>query len=99
MSTTASDLAQTAVALAARLGLTCDAPRVLAEGMCTVVHLPPSPIVARVTRVAHGIRPVEDVAGTVDLARALPGIVVAPADRIDPGPHVVDGRYVTFWTT
>ena len=89
---------KTALAVARKLGVACDRPVVLAEGMNTVVHLRPSPIVARVTRVAHLIRPVEDVAGTVALARALPELVVPPSDQVDPGPHVADGRYVTFWT-
>src|SRR5262245_461113 len=65
--------------------------------MSTVVHLRPSPIVARVTRVAHLVRPVEDLTGTIALARALPGLVVPPSELVDPGPYVADGRYVTFW--
>ena len=92
------DPVQTAVAVAGRLGIAHDEAVVLAEGMCLVVHLPPNPVVARVTRVAHHIRPVEDVAGTVALARALGGLVVPPAEGVDPGPHLADGRYVTFWT-
>jgi hypothetical protein len=88
---------RTAVALAARLGVACDRPRVLAEGMSTVVHLAPSAIVARVTSVTHLVRPVEEVAGALALARALGGRVVPPSDRVDPGPHVAEGRYVTFW--
>lgn len=91
-------LGKTALAVARKLGIACDRPVVLAEGMSTVVHLPPSPIVARVTRVAHLIRPMKEVTGTVDLARALPRLVVQPSDQVDPGPHIADGRYVTFWT-
>ena len=91
------DFAQTAVAVAGKLGIACDDPVVLAEGMSTVVHLRPRAIVARVTRVAHLVRPVEDVIGTIELARALGGLVVPPSDEVDAGPHVADGRYVTFW--
>jgi len=91
------DFERTAIAVAAKLGIVSDAPIVLAEGMSTVVHLRPSPIVGRVTRLTHLVRPVDGVTGTIALARALPGLVVPPSDRIDPGPHVADGRYVTFW--
>jgi len=91
------DFVQTALAVAGQAGIACSDPVVLAAGMSTVVHLRPSPIVARVTRVAHHIRPVEDFAGTIALARALPGLVVPPSDQVDPGPHVAHGRYVTFW--
>jgi Phosphotransferase enzyme family len=91
------DFVQTAVAAAGKFGIPCNDPVVLAAGMSTVVHLRPSPIVARVTRVAHLIRPVDDVVGTIALARALPGLVVPPSDQVNPGPHAADGRYVTFW--
>jgi phosphotransferase family enzyme len=93
-----SDFERTAVAVASNFGIACDRPVILAEGLSTVVHLRPHPIVARVTRVTHLIRSVDEVAGTVALARALPELVVPPSDQIDPGPHVADGRYVTFWT-
>ena len=88
---------KTALAVARKLGVPCDRPVVLAEGMNAVVHLRPSPLVARVTRVAHLVRPVEALAGVVAMARALRGLVVPPSDQVDPGPHVEDGRYVTFW--
>jgi hypothetical protein len=91
------DFTQTALAVAGRFGIPCDEAVVLAQGMSTIVHLRPSPIVARVTRVTHLIRPLEDVSGAIGLARALPGLVVPPSDQVDPGPHVADGRYVTFW--
>ena len=91
------DFERTAIAVAAKLGIVSDVPIVLAEGMSTVVHLRPSPIVGRVTRLTHLVRPVDGVTGTIALARALPGLVVPPSDQVDPGPHVADGRYVTFW--
>ena len=86
------------LAVAGRLGLPCDDPVVLAEGVNLVVHLRPAPVVARMTRVAHLVRPVEALAGAVALAGTLRGLVVQPTDTVDPGPHVEDGRYVTFWT-
>jgi hypothetical protein len=94
---TFADVDKTALAVARKLGIPCDRPVVLAEGMNVVVHLCPSPLVARVTRVAHLVRPVEALAGVVAMARALRGLVVPPSDQVDPGPHVEGGRYVTFW--
>jgi hypothetical protein len=91
------DVDKTALAVARKFGVRCDQPVVLAEGMNAVVHLRPSPLVARVTRVAHLVRPVEALAGVVPMARALSGLVVPPSDQVDPGPHVEGGRYVTFW--
>ena len=75
---TLSESAEIALAVAHRFGVACERPVVLAEGMSTVVHLRPSSIVARVTRVAHLVRPVEEVNATVALARALHGFVVPP---------------------
>ena len=77
------DFERTAIAVAAKLGIVSDAPIVLAEGMSTVVHLRPSPIVGRVTRLTHLVRPVDDVTGTIALARAS-GLVVHRATGSTP---------------
>jgi len=87
-----------AASLARRLGLTFDEGVVLGEGMNVLVHLRPTPVVARVTRLAHLVRPPESLAGGVALARALGERAVPPSALIDPGPHLEAGRYVTFWT-
>jgi Ser/Thr protein kinase RdoA (MazF antagonist) len=71
---------------------------VLGEGMNVLVHLRPAPVVARVTRLAHLVRPPESLAGGVALARALRERAVPPSALIDPGPHLEAGRYITFWT-
>lgn len=42
-----------AVAVAHKLGIPCTQPVIISNGMNTVVHLRPSPIVARVPCVAH----------------------------------------------
>jgi hypothetical protein len=86
-----------ALVVARKFGVACDRPIVLAESMNAVVHLHPNPLVARVTRVAHLVRPVETLAGVVAMARALRGFVIQPSDQVDPGPHVEEGHYVTFW--
>lgn len=88
-----------AARVARRLGLTFTDTVVLYTGTNVLVHLTPAPVVARVTRIAHLVRPVTDLAGAIALARAdaVRRHVVAPTTFIDPGPHVEDSRYVTFW--
>jgi hypothetical protein len=86
-----------AVALARSLGLEVERGVLLGEGMCALVRLEPALVVARVTRFAHLVRQPESVAGGVALARRLGDLAVQPSELVDPGPHVIDGRYVTFW--
>lgn len=62
------------------------------------MHLRPAPVVARVTRLAHLIRPIEQLKAVVAFARSMNGLVVAPAAVADGGPFAEGGRYVTFWT-
>lgn len=87
-----------AAVVARRLGLSFDEAVVIDRGMNASVHLRPTPVVARVTRIAHLIRPPDAFAGGVALAKALEDRALAPTDVIDPGPHVEAGRYITFWT-
>lgn len=89
-----------AARVARRLGLAFTDASVLYRGTNVLVHLRPAPVVARVTRLAHLVRPVADLAGAIALARsdALRGRVVAPTTLVDPGPFVEDSRYVTLWT-
>jgi len=87
-----------AAALARRLGLTFDEGVVLGQGMNVLVHLRPKPVVARVTRLAHLVRPLESLAGGVALAKVLGDRAVPPSPLVDPGPHREGGRYITFWT-
>jgi hypothetical protein len=86
------------LAVARRIGLSTADPTVLAEGTNLVVHLRPARVVARVTRIAHLIRPVHQLRAAVALARMMNGLVVAPITTAEPGPFIEDGRYVTFWT-
>jgi len=88
---------QLAASLARKLGLTFDESVVLGRGTNVLIHLRPTPVVARVTRLAHLVRPVEALAGGVGLAMALGDLAVGPSDRVEPGPHTEGGRFVTFW--
>jgi hypothetical protein len=88
-----------AVAVARAHGLRCDDPVVLSNAWHVLVHLRPSPVVARVTSGAPGVDP-QDVARELDVARhaASAGAPVAePSDLIDPGPHEHDGHVLVFW--
>jgi streptomycin 6-kinase len=71
---------------------------VLGSGMNVLVHLRPTPVVARVTRLAHLVRAPDSLAGGIALAKALGEGAVTPSALIDPGPHLEAGRYITFWT-
>jgi len=91
-----------AVATAEAGGLRVAEPRVLAEGSNVLVHLAPTPVVARVpTTTIAAFRPgTRWLAREVAVARHLArhgAPVVAPSAEIDPGPHVHDGLPVTFW--
>ena len=87
-----------AESLARRLGLAFDEAEIIGRGMNVLVHLRPAPVVARVTRLAHLVRPVDALTGGIGLARHLGEHAVPPSALIDPGPHVEGGRYITFWT-
>ncbi len=88
-----------ASSLARRLGLAFDGCAILDRGMNVVVHLRPTSVVTRVTRLAHLVRPIDAFAGGVALAKHLGAQrALSPTTLIDPGPHLDAGRYVTFWT-
>lgn len=93
----------TSVALAASHGVVSTAPVVLRDGSNVLVHLAPTPVVARVASLTAEVRP--DIAATlakdVALAAYLSGRgvpVVPPSGELPAGPHAHAGRTVTFWT-
>jgi hypothetical protein len=94
------DEAEIAARVARRLGLAFTEAIILNRGTNVLVHLSPAPVVARVTRLAHLVRPVSDLAGAMALARSetMRDRVAAPTSLLDPGPHIEESRYVTFWT-
>ena len=92
-----------AVGLGRELGLELSAPRILSNEQNLLVHLWPSPVVARVaTRIAWS-RPdpaawlSREVAVATYAARNG-GPVVPPTDLVDPGPHRVQGYDMSLWT-
>jgi hypothetical protein len=88
-----------AVAVADAHGVRCEKPVVLREAWHVLVHLWPSPVVARVTSGAPGVDP-GDVERELSVARhALRGHapVVQPSDLLPPGPHRYEGHTLVFW--
>jgi len=88
-----------AVAVAEAHGVRCEKPIVLGEAWNVLVHLWPSPVVARVTSGAAGVDPA-DVQRELTVARhaARAGApVVEPSDLLPPGPHHHDGHTLVFW--
>jgi hypothetical protein len=88
-----------AVEVAAAHGVRCEKPVVLREAWHVLVHLWPSPVVARVTSGAPGVDP-GDVERELSVARhALRGHapVVQPSDLLPPGPHRYEGHTLVFW--
>jgi hypothetical protein len=88
-----------AVAVAAAHGVRCEKPVVLREAWHVLVHLWPSPVVARVTSGAPGVDPT-DVERELDVARhavRAGAQVVHPSDLLPPGPHRRDGHTMVFW--
>jgi hypothetical protein len=88
-----------AVAVADAHGLRCDKPLVLCEAWHVLVHLWPSPVVARVTSGAACVDPadVERELTVASHAARAGAPVVQPSDLLPPGPHRRDGYTLVFW--
>jgi Phosphotransferase enzyme family len=88
--------------VARKHGLQCEEPIVLRDAWHVLVHLPPLPVVARVSSeipFPEGPKP-DDVVRELEVAAHAArwgAPVVPPTDEIDPGPHLERGRIVTFW--
>ena len=88
-----------AVAVAETYGVPCDEPVVLRDAWHVLVHLSPSPVVARVTSGALGVDPddVERELGVALHAARGGAPVVPPSDLLPPGPHRRHGHMLVFW--
>jgi phosphotransferase family enzyme len=88
-----------AVEVAAAHGVSCEKPVVLREAWHVLVHLWPSPVVARVTSGAPGVDPA-DVERELAVARhaiRAGAPVIQPSDLLPPGPHRYNGHTLVFW--
>ncbi len=92
-----------AQAVARAHGVACDDAVLLAAGSNVLVHLQPSPVVARVmtgTAVLHDDLERwlgREVAVGSFLAERCSGVAVPPSDLIPPGPYEQDGFWMTMW--
>jgi Ser/Thr protein kinase RdoA (MazF antagonist) len=101
-SPTVSAAVRAAVSVAARHGVACAEPAVLADGANIIVHLCPSPFVAKVAASTATIR--ADAATLLQrelnvaffLARAGSS-VMAPASELPGTVHHGDGHVMSFW--
>jgi Ser/Thr protein kinase RdoA (MazF antagonist) len=91
------------VSVAARLGVVCADPVVLADGANVIVHLRPSPVVAKVAASTPAVR--ADVAAwlqrELDTALYLAGAglpVLTPSCEVPATVHHADGHVMSFWT-
>jgi Ser/Thr protein kinase RdoA (MazF antagonist) len=94
--------ARAAVKVAASLGIACTEPVVLADGANVIVHLSPSPVVAKVAASTPAVRP--DVGAwlqrelDVALFLARVGVPVAEPSPLVPATiHHGDGQVMSFW--
>jgi Ser/Thr protein kinase RdoA (MazF antagonist) len=84
-------------------GLPVESPRMLANDQNLLVHLSPSPVVARVaTRIAWS-RPDPEAwlareVAVVAYAAGKGAPVVPPTPLVNPGPHSRNGYHLTLWT-
>jgi Phosphotransferase enzyme family len=90
---------EAALAVADAHGVHFEKPVVLREAWHVLVHLWPSPVVARVTSGAPGVDPadVERELTVASHAARAGSPVVQPSDRLPPGPHRHDGHTLVFW--
>jgi hypothetical protein len=102
MTTVSAAAASAAVTVAAGFGVTSAEPLILSDGANVIVHLSPSPVVAKVAATTMLVRP--DVAAwlqrELDVASFLTGgnvPVLAPSAEIPATTHTADGHVMSFW--
>lgn len=81
-------------------GLPLHGARVLRDATNVLVHLEPTPVVARVPLTFTPLRPKAWFELEIRLGRFLADAgapVAPPTDEVDPGPAEHDGLLVTFW--
>jgi hypothetical protein len=91
-----------AVSAAAGFGMTCREPVVLADGANVVVHLSPTPVVAKVAASTTAVRPDVDtwLQRELDVVLFLTregAPVMAPSPEIPTTIHHANGHVMSFW--
>jgi Phosphotransferase enzyme family len=100
--TTSAAAADAAVSVAAGFGITRTKPVILADGANVIIHLSPSPVVAKVAASTTAVRP--DAAAwlqrELDLVLFLTGAgapVMAPSPEAPVAVHRAGGQVMSFW--
>src|SRR5260370_6998894 len=91
---------QAAQEVARRHGIAAAQARVLHEATNVVVHLAPSPVVAKICRASVGDRGWRKLTTELEIARHLTRAgapVVGPSQELPPGPHAQGDFAMTFW--
>jgi Ser/Thr protein kinase RdoA (MazF antagonist) len=99
----AAAAARAAVSAAASLGVTATEPVVLADGANVIVHLRPSPVVAKVAASTSAIRanPEAWLRRELDMALFLTSAgapALAPSSEVPAAVHHREGHVMSFWT-
>jgi len=94
--------ADAAVSVAAGFGITRTKPVILADGANVIIHLSPSPVVAKVAASTTAVRP--DAAAwlqrELDVVLFLTGAgapVMAPSPEVPAAVHRAGGQVMSFW--
>lgn len=103
VSTSVPAAGRAAVSAATRLGVACAEPAVLADAANLLVHLRPSPVVAKVAASTRALRPDSGVwlQRELDLALFLAKAgapVMAPSPEVPATVHREGGHVMSFWT-
>jgi hypothetical protein len=91
---------QAAQEIARSHGIAAEQARVLHDANNVVVHLAPSPVVAKICRASVGDHGWRKLATELEIARHLVRAgapVVGPSQELPPGPHVQGDFAMTFW--
>jgi len=91
---------QAAQEVARRHGIAAEDARVLHDANNVVVHLAPSPVVAKLCPAASGDRGFCRLGAELEIARHLVRAgapVVGPSPELPAGPHIGSGFAITFW--
>src|SRR5258708_1314958 len=95
-----ADAVHAAQEIARRYGLATEHTRVLHDANNVVVHLAPSPVVAKLCPASAGDRGWRKLAIELEIARHLVRAgapVVGSSPELAPGPHLESGYAMTFW--
>jgi hypothetical protein len=101
--TTPAAAVRAAVLAAAGLGIRCADPVILADGANIIVHLAPSPVVAKVAASTAAVRadPAPGLQRELDVVSFLAGQgapVMTPSPEAPARTYRADGHVMTLWT-